>query len=86
MSALTPKADIGTQPRDVRFVPKADSCTAANPKLMRLEMPARLRVTEVNLEMDLHRKSPMEPMKQARREIDSLTARRKVAHLKGQGP
>jgi hypothetical protein len=29
MSALPPKADIGTQPRDVRFVPIADSCTAA---------------------------------------------------------
>src|SRR6516162_1011477 len=24
MSALSPKADIGTQPRNVRFVPKAD--------------------------------------------------------------
>jgi hypothetical protein len=24
MSAVPPKADIGTQPRDVRFVPKAD--------------------------------------------------------------
>jgi hypothetical protein len=24
MSALPPKADIGTQPRDVRFVPVAD--------------------------------------------------------------
>jgi hypothetical protein len=24
MSALPPKADIGTQPYDVRFVPKAD--------------------------------------------------------------
>jgi len=24
MSALPPKADIGTQPRDLRFVPKAD--------------------------------------------------------------
>ena len=24
MSALLPKADIGTQTRDVRFVPKAD--------------------------------------------------------------
>ena len=24
MSALPPKADIGTQPRDVRFVPEAD--------------------------------------------------------------
>jgi isopentenyl diphosphate isomerase/L-lactate dehydrogenase-like FMN-dependent dehydrogenase len=24
MSALPPKADIGTQPRDVRFVPKAN--------------------------------------------------------------
>src|SRR6516162_1835324 len=30
MSASPPKADIGTQPRDVRFVPQADSCTAAN--------------------------------------------------------
>ena len=30
MSALPPKADIGTHSRDVRFVPKADSCTAAN--------------------------------------------------------
>ena len=29
MSALPPKADIGTQPRNVCFVPKADSCTAA---------------------------------------------------------
>ena len=30
MSALPPKADIGTQPRDVRYVPKADICSAAN--------------------------------------------------------
>src|SRR6516165_5747866 len=30
MSALPPKADIGTQPRNVRFVPKADICAAAN--------------------------------------------------------
>src|SRR5262249_48151062 len=29
MSALPPKADIGTQPPDVRFVPKADICSAA---------------------------------------------------------
>src|SRR6516225_549593 len=29
MSALPPKADIGTQSRDVRFVPKADICSAA---------------------------------------------------------
>jgi len=29
MSALPPKADIGTQSRNVRFVPKADSGTAA---------------------------------------------------------
>jgi hypothetical protein len=29
MSALPPEADIGTQQRDVRFVPKADSCGAA---------------------------------------------------------
>jgi len=30
MSALPPKADIGGASMDVRFVPKADSCTAAN--------------------------------------------------------
>ena len=32
MSALPPKADIGTQPRDVRFVPKADQvqCSKKN--------------------------------------------------------
>jgi hypothetical protein len=29
MSALPPKADIGKRHRDVRFVPKADSSTAA---------------------------------------------------------
>jgi hypothetical protein len=29
MSALPPKADIGTKLRNVRFVPKADSCGAA---------------------------------------------------------
>src|SRR6516165_3141487 len=29
MSALPPKADIGSACRDVRFVPKTDSCTAA---------------------------------------------------------
>jgi len=28
-SAILPKADIGTQSRNVRFVPKADSCSAA---------------------------------------------------------
>src|SRR5262249_34600045 len=30
MSALPPKADIAQDRRHVRFVPKADSCTAAN--------------------------------------------------------
>jgi hypothetical protein len=30
MSALPPKADIGTQSWNVRFVPKVDICTAAN--------------------------------------------------------
>jgi hypothetical protein len=29
ISAIPPKADIGTQPRNVRFVPKADICGAA---------------------------------------------------------
>jgi hypothetical protein len=30
MSVLPPKADIETQSRDVRFVPKADPCGATN--------------------------------------------------------
>jgi hypothetical protein len=30
MSALPPKADIAGRRLDVRFVPKADSCSAAN--------------------------------------------------------
>jgi hypothetical protein len=30
MSALLPKADMVQHDRDVRFVPKADSCSAAN--------------------------------------------------------
>jgi hypothetical protein len=30
MSAITPKADIAERRRHVRFVPKADSCTAAS--------------------------------------------------------
>jgi hypothetical protein len=29
MSAIPPKADMGQHGQDVRFVPKADSCTAA---------------------------------------------------------
>ena len=33
MSALPPKADIGTQSWNVRFVPKADICTAAKTRL-----------------------------------------------------
>jgi hypothetical protein len=33
MSALAPKADIGTQPRDVCFVPEADSCAATKTSL-----------------------------------------------------
>jgi len=32
MSALPPKADKEQTCRHVRFVPKADSCTAASPK------------------------------------------------------
>ena len=33
MSALLPKADIGTQRRNVRYVPKTDICGAANSSL-----------------------------------------------------
>ncbi len=34
MSALPPKADIGTQPRDVRFVPKAEVATIRSVELI----------------------------------------------------
>ena len=36
MSALPPKADIGTQSRDVRFVPKADIRLSARPRSVQL--------------------------------------------------
>src|SRR6516162_8945121 len=45
MSALPPIADIGTQPRNVRFVPKADSCTAANNRPFRTDAVALLSVS-----------------------------------------
>ena len=40
MSALPPIADIGTQPRNVRFVPKAASCGAAKNSCAGLYMRA----------------------------------------------
>jgi hypothetical protein len=43
MSALPPKADIGTESRNVRFVPKADSCAAPSSDLeLSLEGPGLL--------------------------------------------
>jgi hypothetical protein len=35
MSALPPKADIGSEQSDVCFVPKADSCTAVKSSVTR---------------------------------------------------
>jgi hypothetical protein len=49
-------------------------------------MPARLPVIRVNLEMDPHRKSLVEPGLPERREMDSLKARSRVARLKVRGP
>jgi hypothetical protein len=40
MSALPPKADLAQHDRDVRFVPKADSCTATNSRLDHLVVGA----------------------------------------------
>jgi hypothetical protein len=42
MSALPPKADITERDRDVGFVPKADSCTAAKRPLAGLSFGAFL--------------------------------------------
>jgi hypothetical protein len=39
MSALPPKADIGRTLSDVRFVPQADSCTAAKMRLSSAPQP-----------------------------------------------
>ena len=46
MSALPPKADIGTQLRDVRFVPKAD--IAVHAKCDRVSPRPRLRTEIAN--------------------------------------
>jgi hypothetical protein len=43
-SALVPKADIAERCRHVRFVPKADSCSAANSRAG--DDPARLTPSE----------------------------------------
>src|SRR6187200_2499670 len=50
MSALPPKADICGATRDVRFVPEADSCTAA--KLQSASAPAG-HVVVLNLSSQL---------------------------------
>jgi len=39
MSALPPKADIAERDRHVRFVPKAESCTAAIDPSLRQVFP-----------------------------------------------
>jgi hypothetical protein len=44
MSALPPKADIGSMCQDVRYVPKADLCSAANSRAG--DDPARLTPSE----------------------------------------
>jgi hypothetical protein len=44
MSALLPKADIRQRGLDVRYVPKADSCSAANSRAG--DDPARLTPSE----------------------------------------
>jgi len=47
MSALPPKADIGTQPRDVRFVPKADILHCSKERLYSITSSAPAVTTEV---------------------------------------
>src|SRR6516225_12412222 len=45
MSALPPKADIGTQPLDVRFVPKADIARCSKTLPIRSPRPSSVRGT-----------------------------------------
>ena len=57
MSALPPKADIGTQPRDVRFVPKADilrcseerRCSIASPGSLSLGAPVNAKLSKCGI-------------------------------------
>src|SRR5215472_13559053 len=53
-SALPPKADIGTQPRDVRFVPKADILTGIASPVGPHEIrgPPRTEVARENYEFE----------------------------------
>ena len=46
MSALPPKADIGTQPPNVRFVPKADIGCSLNHLVSQLQKGFAYRETE----------------------------------------
>jgi hypothetical protein len=46
MSALPPKADIAERDRHVRFVPKADSCTAAINGVLRTSVAGFLPVID----------------------------------------
>jgi hypothetical protein len=46
-SALPPKADIAERDRDVRFVPKADSCAAAIYAAFRTSIAGFLPVADV---------------------------------------
>src|SRR5262249_54219901 len=70
MSALPPKADIGTQPRNVRFVPKADiandrrTLIAAHQLMTRIDYP---REPEDNLRED-NAEADSDPLQ--RHEID----------------
>jgi hypothetical protein len=53
MSALPPKADIAERNWDVRFVPEADSCTAAKRRKLLLQVIANFRQ-----EVGVGRKAP----------------------------
>jgi hypothetical protein len=53
MSALPPKADIGTQSRNVRFVPKADIMQCSNRSHLWGELLVRPRLLPIyNFQMD----------------------------------
>src|SRR5215467_889251 len=48
MSALPPKADIGTQPRNVRFVPKADIGTPRRSGVHQIDRTKKIHLTDVD--------------------------------------
>jgi hypothetical protein len=65
MSALPPKADIGTQSRNVRFVPKADIVPPSTPPKLRRRKSFSCEALAVNKKADGQRRNDKHDQKAA---------------------